>query len=185
MRQHKLHAMVECAIMIALATVLSMISIYKLPLGGSVTLLSMLPICLIGLRRGALWGFGSAFVYSVLQLLLSVSEVLSWGLTPAVLIACFLFDYIFAYSALGITSLFRGRSTGMMCAGIAAAMFVRFLCHLFSGVVLFAAWAPEGWNPFVYSVVYNGAYMLPEMILTMVAVFIINKTGAMNRLLAK
>ncbi len=169
-----LHQLTESAILIALGTALSLIPIWKMPLGGSVTPLSMLPVCLIGLRHGMPWSIGAAFVYSVLQMLLGIAEVIGWGLTPLVLIACLLLDYLLPFTLLGITGIARGSGRGGMCASIFAAMVLRFVCHLLSGVVLFAEWAPEGWNPLVYSVCYNGAYMLPECIFTMAAVLILS-----------
>ena len=90
----KTHLLVEAAIMVALSTALSLVKIWELPLGGSVTLLSMLPICMLSLRHGLKWGLGGAFVYAVGQLALGLSEVLSWGLTPTALVGTFFLDYI-------------------------------------------------------------------------------------------
>ncbi len=175
MKREKLHITVEAAIMLALATVLSLIRVYKLPLGGSITPVSMLPVCIIGLRHGRVWGFAGAFVYSVIQLMLDIGEAVSWGFTPVILIACILLDYVLAYTALGICGFFKGKSTAAMCVGVILSMLARFVCHLLSGVILFANWCPEGWNLLVYSVVYNGSFMLPEAILTSVAVIILSK----------
>ena len=84
----------ECAIMIALASVLSLIKIpqfFFTSLGGSITLFSMLPICVIAIKYGLGWGFGTAFIYSVMQLLfgITIDGVLGWGLSAAFLVAKF------------------------------------------------------------------------------------------------
>lgn len=64
-----------CAVMIALGTALSFVKLYDSPLGGSVTLFSMAPILFLGFKYGPSWGFGSAFVFSILQLLFGLSAV--------------------------------------------------------------------------------------------------------------
>ena len=104
MKKHKIRPLVECAILIALGTVLSLFKIWEMPLGGAITPLSMLPVCLIGFMYGPKWSFGAAFVYSVLQLF--TGSVFAWGLTPFVLVVCILFDYIVAFTVLGVTGFF-------------------------------------------------------------------------------
>ena len=91
-QKDRLKKLTRCAILIALATVLSLVKIYKLPLGGSITLLSMLPICMISFMYGVKWGIGGAFVYSVIQLALDLAEVLTWGLSPISLAGPVIFD---------------------------------------------------------------------------------------------
>ncbi len=183
-KKRDLRALIECAVMVALATVLSLIKICKLPLGGSVTLLSMLPVCVLSIRFGLKWGLSGGFVYAVLQFLLGAAEVFSWGLTPAALIGCFIFDYLLAFTVIGLAGAFRALGRMGMIAGITLALFLRFCSHLVSGTLIFDIWMPEGWaNPFVYSVVYNGAFMLPELVLTVIAAVLLTKTPAFRRLL--
>ena len=172
MKKSKLFPLVEGAIMVALATALSLVRVYKLPMGGSITLFSMLPICLFSIRWGLGWGLGAGFVYASLQLLLDLAEVLSWGLTPLVLVGCFFLDYLIAFTVIGLAGAFRNHGRVGMILGICLALFLRFCSHLVSGTVLFAEWMPEGWNnPFLYSVAYNGSFMLPELVITAVAAF--------------
>ena len=102
------------AVMIALSAVLSLVTIFHMPLGGSVTLFSMLPVCLLSIMFGCRWGFLCAFAYSLTQLALGIGEVAGWGLTPAALTGCILFDYLLAFTALG----FAGTAAA---AGAAAA----------------------------------------------------------------
>ncbi|MBQ7982504.1 MAG: energy-coupled thiamine transporter ThiT [Clostridia bacterium] len=185
-RTFRLRAMIECAIMVALATVLSTIKLYEAPFGGSVTLLSMLPVSVLSIRLGLKWGITGGFLYARLQMFLDLGKVTSWGLTPAALIGCIIFDYLLAFTVIGLAGLFRKRGRIGMIIGIALAMFLRFCSHLVSGTLIFDIWLPDGWaNPFVYSVAYNGAFMLPELIFTVVAVIILTKTAAFRQVLAK
>lgn len=154
--------------MLALATVLSMVKVIQMPLGGSITLLSMLPICIISIKYGTGFGMATSFAYSLIQLALDFSAALSWGLTKQSLVVCFAVDYVLAFSVLGLAGAFRKRGYKGICLGIAMAVTLRFLCHVVSGGVVFDIWC-EWDNAWVYSVAYNGAFMLPEMILTMVA----------------
>lgn len=170
MKNQNLRIMVQCAILIAMGTVLSMLKLFEAPYGGSVTVLSMLPICLAGLMYGPKWGLGTAFVYSVLQLL--TSSVFAWGLTPTVLVVCILFDYIVAFTVLGITGFFANRGKFTMLAGIVLALLMRMTCHYITGVTIWEASMPDEFtNIWLYSLVYNGAYMLPETVFTVIGSF--------------
>lgn len=175
--------MVLTALLISLATVLSIIKVIKMPLGGSVTLLSMLPIAMLSIEYGMKWGISSAFLYSIVQLCLDFGEVLSWGLTPIVLIGTIVFDYVLAYTALGISGAFRKKGVKGICVGIFIALLIRFISHFISGAILFASWCPEGWNVVLYSLCYNGAYMLPEMIFTMIGASVMFKLPQINKLM--
>ena len=172
----KLHIMVEGAIMVALATGLSMIKLITLPWGGSVTLLSMLPIVIFSIRRGFVKGLMTAFVYSVMQLLLGiiVDGLLGWGLTPLALFGCIMFDYLLAFTVLGLAGVFGKNSTLRMVCGVILALSLRFVMHYISGVLIFHSFGElwEGFstdNTFLYSLLYNGFYMLPEIIFTAAA----------------
>lgn len=169
-----------CAIMIALATVLSAIKI-DAPLGGGITLLSMVPIAFISCMLGLKWGFGAAFAYSLAQLYLSFADVLSWGLTTTAIVATFLFDYVVAYTVLGICGIFSKKGVWGVVAGVALGTFLRFICHFFTGVFIFDIWCD--WDSvWIYSLLYNGAYMLPELVLTCVGTAILFKSRAIKNL---
>ncbi|MBQ9544480.1 MAG: energy-coupled thiamine transporter ThiT [Clostridia bacterium] len=172
MKNKALYPMMECTIMVALATGLSFLTLFKLPLGGSVTVLSMLPICMLSIRRGLKWGLIGGFIYSVIQLLIDLSAVLSWGLTPAAVAGCFILDYIVAFTVLGLAGVFRKHGKVGMILGICLALALRFCAHVLSGTIIFDVWMPEEWSsPFIYSICYNGSFMLPELILTCAAAF--------------
>ena len=170
-KNQKVLILVEGAVMIAMATVLSFIQVFKLPWGGSITLLSMLPIALFSIKRGVKNGLIVAFLYSLIQFGQGIMDGLfGWGLTPGMLIACILLDYILAFTVLGLSGLFRKTLAGQI-AGIALAVILRFVCHFLSGVVIWHSFG-QLWeafyteNTYLYSLLYNGAYMLPELIFT-------------------
>ncbi len=175
MNNSRLHSLVEGAIMVALAAVLSYIRIFKLPWGGSITLVSMLPIMLYSIRHGIKKGLGAAFAFSLIQLFQGISDGLfAWGLTPLMLVACILIDYIFAFSVLGFAGLFSKNGLAGYIGGTALAGLLRFLCHFLSGVIIWHSFGElwEGFsteNEWLYSLLYNGAYMLPEIIFTQIA----------------
>ncbi len=178
-KTNKTMALVECAVMVALSTVLSMIKLYHLPLGGSITALSMLPICLFSIRWGTSWGLVSGFLHAAIQMGLALGEVVGWGLSPIALVGCILFDYLLAFTVIGLAGIFRKKGKWGMLAGILLALTLRFVCHLVSGTLIFDIWLPESWsNPFWYSVCYNGSFMLPELIATSIAAFGLLKVPA-------
>lgn len=154
------------AVLTALSAALSMVKIFEMPLGGSVTLLSMLPVCMLSIMYGCKWGIFCSFVYSLTQLALGIGSVLSWGLTPQALVGSIVFDYLAAFTVLGLAGMFRRHGVPGYIGGISLALLLRAVSHVISGVIFFASWAPEGWNPFVYSIAYNGAYMVPEIVFT-------------------
>ena len=185
----KTFILVEGALMIALATALSYVRVFQLPVGGSITLFSMVPIVIFSIRHGVKSGLLVSFTYSLLQFMQGVIDGLfGWGLTPGMLIACILMDYILAFTVLGLAGMFRkgikGNEVLGWITGIAIAVTLRFLCHYLSGVIIWKS-VGELWegfttdNPLLYSLIYNGAYMLPEMILTMIGAALIIKAPAL------
>ena len=179
MKNQKLLALVEGAVMVALATVLSFIKLVQFPWGGSVTLLSMLPIIIFGLRRGVKMGLIASFVYSLIQFLQGVIDGLfGWGLTGVMLVVCILFDYILAFTVLGLSGVFGNKSLGAMVGGTTLAIVLRYVCHVISGA---AVWHSVGniWDAFytenewLYSIVYNGVYMGVELVATLVVAVIL------------
>lgn len=171
---NKTRKLTETALFIALATVLSLIQ-FPGPWvnGGSITLCSMLPICIIGYRYGVRWGLLSGFIYGLLQLLLGVSVLK--GVSLATVIFAVIFDYLLAFAVLGLSGLFRNtikNSSVAFMAGSAIGIFLRFVCHFISGAFVWASILNEtglNWAGILYSLEYNGSYMGPELIITLVA----------------
>ena len=191
MKNSKTKTMVEAAIMIALATVLCFIRIIKLPWGGSVTLLSMLPIVIFSIKHGVKQGMFASFVFSLIQLGQGIMDGLfGWGLTPAMLIACVLLDYIGAYSVIGLAGVFRDKGFKGWIGGTILAVLARYAVHFLSGIVIWHSignlW--EGFstdNEVLYSLVYNGAYMLPEMIFTVIGAIALLKIPQTKKLITE
>ncbi len=173
MSNSKTKIMVEGAIMIALATVLSYLKIFEAPMGGSVTAFSQVPIVIFGYRHGFKWGAFTGVVHGILQMLLqglgNFAYVKGFG---AYLILIFL-DYVIAFGVLGIGgAIFRKykHTTVGIALGAITASLLRFLCHFTSGVTIWGEYA-DGWKSvWMYSLGYNGFYMLFECIITVVGV---------------
>ena len=183
MKQTKTRLLAESAVMIALAVVLNMVKFLTLPNGGEVTLFSMLPILLIGIKNGPKWGFGTAFVYSLIQLFMSLAKVMAWGLSVKVLIVCILFDYIIAYTVLGFSSLFAGKNRVQVTVGVCVGIALRFVCHFISGITIWATWSDGFASVMLYSLTYNGSYMLCELVLTAIVTVIILQVPQVRKLL--
>lgn len=187
--KNNMYALVFGAMMIALATVLCWIRVIKLPWGGSVTLMSMLPIMLYSIKYGVKKGMVISFLFSLVQLAQGISDgLLGWGLTPLTLIACIFIDYIGAYSVIGIAGMFRNKGTAGCVIGIIIAGIMRFAFHFVSGVLIWHSFGQlwEGFateNELLYSFVYNGAYMLPEILFTLIGAVILIKTPQTRKLL--
>lgn len=170
--------LVESALMIAVATVASMVKI-DLPFGGGVTILSMLPLILISHRYGWPWGLLTAFTYSIVQMLFGLDNV-GYATNFIMGAGIVLLDYVLAYTVIGLSGVF-GKSRGAVAAGIAVTFTLRFLCHLISGAWIWGVWMPESFmglpmtNPWIYSALYNGWYMLAELVATEVVAMIIYK----------
>ena len=170
--QH-IRALVECALMVALAVVLDLIPMPKWPNGGSLSIAAV-PIIYISYRRGLGWGLASGLVYSVIKL------ITDWYAPPAgTLLAtglCVLLDYILAFTAFGLAVLFAKTRTNKLVGygvGAAAVNLIRFLCSFLSGWILWGSYAPEGQPAWIYSLVYNAGYMLPNAVLCAVIIVLL------------
>ena len=166
-------ALVESAILIAIATVLSLIKIVDLPYGGSVTVASMLPIVIISYRHGLGMGLTSGVIYGVIQQLLglnTLSYVTGWQSVVAVVVL----DYVVAFAVLGLGGLFRSRVKDQAKSLVLGALFVcllRYACHVVSGATVWAGLSIPDKAALLYSFAYNATYMLPETLVTVIAAF--------------
>ena len=177
-RHARLLALCEGAILIALAEILSFLPFYKLPWGGSIDL-AMLPI-IIGCVR---WGFGPGMLISsahaILQMLFEGGIAIGWQSIVG--------DFLLAYMVLGLAGCFKGKFTIATLVACGA----RFLVHYVVGATIWAEYMPEAFfgmtmtTPWVYSALYNGAYMLPDMVLVLLAGVLLMKTPAKKFLLGQ
>lgn len=168
--------LVFSAVALALAFVLSYIQPYKLPWGGSVTLFSMLFICLVGNWYGLGTGLTVAFTYSILQFIQSGG---SYILTP-LQVCC---DYFFAFTALGFSGLFAGKKNGLI-KGYLLGIFLRGLFHTIGGYLYWMEYMPDSFPKAlsaIYPIVYNYSYILIEGVATVLVLCIPAVKTALNR----
>ncbi|MEG1049795.1 MAG: energy-coupled thiamine transporter ThiT [Oscillospiraceae bacterium] len=196
--------LVTCAMMVALGGILSVFPTFKglWPNGGSITLCSMLPVIIVSYLYGLKWGFMSSAVFAVIQIM---SDLRGIAGTDAMTTFWVIFlDYGLAFIVLGLGGIFKGKFNDPakeLALGSIVAIGLRFLCHFTSGYLLFSDYAEwfftqEGFAfgnsvyaslqnsklLFVaYSVIYNASYLLPEIIMTAIAAYIIGKSGILKK----
>lgn len=189
---------VTTGLMLAVGTVLSIIAVFHMPYGGSITFFSMVPVMLLSYKYGVKWGICSGIIYGVLQCVLGAvgtSNAFA-GVTGLSLFGMIFLDYILAFTVLGFAGIFRGKIKNDVLAfgaGAAVAGLLRLVVHFFSGFILWGSYAEwfftdvlkgsMGQNILqnfsgkglaaVYSIVYNSSYMIPEILITVVGVIAI------------
>ena len=197
------------ALAMVLAMVCALIPFLNLPFGGGFTVASMLPVVIISYMYGMKWGFFSAAIYSVIQVVMDL--YLGKGTTLIALfmpnsedymgigaaIAILIIDYLVAYTLLGFGGAFRKmkNKTLALTLGVVLALSLRYLAHIVSGYIFYGAWAEwfftqdnfyaiGGWIldtfsgeglAIIYSIFYNGLYMIPEIVITAVASVIVSR----------
>lgn len=209
MKKRNLYWLVESAVMIALAAVLELVSksiIPEMTFGGQITIVSMLPVVLVAWKYGVGKGIITGFVYSLVQMAMGASTISKMILPSSDeylgsllnIALMFAFDYILAYTVLGLSAMYRKvikKDYVSLALGAFTVLLLRYICHITSGYILFGAWAEwfftqEGFYSWgqtimntytgnalslVYSIVYNGFYMIPEIIITTIVATIIGK----------
>ena len=209
------------AVMLALSTVLAavcaLIPFLQLPMGGGITLASMLPIVIVSYMYGVKWGLFTAFTYSVIQVVMD----LMLGVSGSVIMALFmpendsymgifagicilLLDYLVAYTVVGLGGIFRDRfesKAKALCLGSVVAVGLRFVSHVISGYIFYGAWAEWFFSQeslgafgqavlatfdgqllaFIYSLCYNGFYMIPEIIITAIAAVAVSRISQVKK----
>jgi thiamine transporter len=161
---------------IAIAFILSYIRLYKMPQGGSITLASMFPVILYAMVFGPIPGIIAGVAYGFLQLIQD-AWVLNW--------AQLFLDYPIAYGFLGLAGIVPGFVKNMnvrVCIAVSIAILGRGLMHFLSGVIFFADSAPEGQSAVLYSLAYNGSYIVPELIITLILSIVLVATPVYSTL---
>lgn len=183
-RNETLKKLVLSAVMIAIGTVLSL-DAFKFgglwAFGGGVTFCSMLPLVMVSYIYGCRWGAFTAFAYSLIQLLQGIDNV-QYATSVPMAIAIILLDYVVAYTVIGFAGMFKNvikNQVVAVVAGIWVTFFARFVCHFITGWMIWDALWPNSMNLLspIYSIYYNGSYMLPEAIITSVVAAILMKTA--------
>lgn len=173
----KTKKLATCSLMIATAVVLAAVSkLIPAPWlqGGSVTLASAVPIILVSLIYGAKWGLLTSLTYSVIQMITGFYPPPTPNLLNFVLVI--LLDYIIAFGVFGLADLFykKDKPLTIPLSGLVVT-FIRYICHIISGLLIWGVYAEEGQSVFSYSLIYNGTYMIPEMIITTVVLFVLTR----------
>ena len=164
------------AVLVAMSTVLVFVSklIPSLPNGGQITVASMVPVILVSLLLGTKWGICASVVYALIQMMTGfypppTQNFLSFTAVIAL-------DYIIAFGCLGLADFFAGfMKKYRLRYSVSAAIVVsiRYICHILSGVLIWGVYTPQGQGVWVYSVLYNGSYMIPEIIISAVVTALI------------
>ncbi|MDD3173847.1 MAG: energy-coupled thiamine transporter ThiT [Herbinix sp.] len=150
------------AMAVTLTVVTSFIKLPSLPFGGSITLFSMFFICLIGYLYGTKAGIITGIAYGFINLILQ-----PYIYFPVQL----LLDYPIAFGCLGLAGIFSNSKYGIL-KGYLIGVFGRYVCHVISGYVFFASYAPEGMNPMIYTLGYNATYIVPEAVATILLLLV-------------
>lgn len=179
----KTRVLAEIAGAVALSGALNLVSIFTLPQGGSVTLASMSPVILLGLRRGSRIGVLAGVLLGLIVLIEQPFVV-----HPIQ----FLLDYPIAFGALGLAGFFQADHWQNLIQlkplfrkvlpvlGVIAGISGRFVSHFVSGIVFFSSYAPAGEDPAVYSAIYNASYLLPELVITSVVISLLVRFKALE-----
>ena len=162
------------ALAIALSFVLSCVRLYKMPTHGAITPGSMLPLMLFSAAFGFAPGMLAGAVYGLLQFFQD-----PWVFnTPE-----FILDWILAFAALGLAGIAKGKTKGWLIGGISLAVVGRAVCAILAGIIIVADYAPEDLvingmslgSPLLYSAVYNGIYLIPEMVICILLALLVGE----------
>lgn len=209
-RTEKTKRLALSGILIAMATVLSFIKVFEWPFGGSITAASMLPLAMLGYTYGVKWGLAVGLVHGIIQAITGATMSSAFaGQNAGAVVAICLIDYFIAYSVVGLSGMFKGKIKNHSAAfalGTAVAVFLRYVCHVASGYIFYKSYADwffgevmandfsamlmEKCSPnllgMLYSVIYNAAYMVPELVITTVcAVLLISLVPPVRREMIK
>ena len=154
-----------------MSVILQFFKLFELPFGGSATLASMLPIILISFIYGPIIGIFTGFVYGILNFVIGPAYIVH----PIQV----LFDYTLPFMAMGLAGFFKNNK--FLAIGIA--FFVKFIFHYIAGIIFWGSYAAE-WNmtPAIYSLVYNGSYVLVDCLICMAVCSVINLNSLTKRL---
>ena len=162
--KNNLRRLCEGAIMVAIAQILSYIKLWEMPWGCSIVL-AMVPIILFSVRWGLGSGLLAGFVFGVLQFMFDGGFAIGWQ--------SIIGDYLLAFTVLGLAGLMKGKKLGVFWGTLIGGV-ARFLVHYVVGATIWAAYMPDTFfgmtmtSPWIYSLLYNIAYMGPNIVITLV-----------------
>ena len=191
-RRQKIRILYHCIFLVALSSILSLITIYDMDKGGSVTVLSMLPILTIGVKFGYKWGIGSSMVFMAVQLFkgIVIDDVFVWCTSAGMVIVCVLFDYVVPFGILGLTAFARPKKgkrpdNNKIIITFAVILAARFFCHFMTGWTIWGVWDDGFVGAVLHSLAYNGSYMGIEFALTITATGLLLATRDYSRFITE
>ena len=167
-KRSTLRIMVEGGVCIALAIALSYL---KIPIGmefggfgGSIDLV-MIPLIIFAMRSNVGWGMGAGLIFGTLKFFFAGGAAINWQ--------SMLLDYSVAYAMVGLAGIFHKHFKLLPVAALVGCL-GRFAVHYVSGITFYAITGlekilnVETADPSLYSILYNGSYMLPNTIIAIV-----------------
>ena len=171
----------ESAIMVALSIAIFAVSDmlpWPFVYGGGFSIFGQVPIILISYRHGIKNGLPAALVLAMFEMMMGYKNFTYVTGLASYLIVAFA-DYIVAFGCLGLGGMFRdkfgGKQSIEMAVGGGVVCVIRFICHFISGVTIWRGYCPEGMAVGLYSFIYNGSYMVIELVLTVIGSMAIGK----------
>ena len=163
----RLRALTEAGIFVAIAVVLHMLRFRLMPQGGSVSFI-LVPLVILSIRWGLSWGLLSCFAFGILRAIMAGG--FGWGWQAVLL------DFFVANTVVGLAGLFyrRGGTAPVLAALLAG--FLQYAVHWLAGGLIFYVWMPAEFlgmpmvDPWVYSLIYNGLYMVPNILMAVIVV---------------
>lgn len=148
--------------------------------GGSISI-AMVPIMLIGFRRGIIAGIASGFIVGAIQVIYG-GHILEFFQ--------YVFDYPLAYTVVGLAGVFiylnkKKISGPTIILGSIFAGLLRYLSHILAGIIFWSEYVPTefmflnnrmtGFNAYTWSIFYNGLYMIPSIIVSSIVLYFLFK----------
>jgi thiamine transporter len=161
-KEFRLKILAEMVVFVALSAALYYIRIYTLPMGGSVTAGSMIPILWLSLRRGVRAGVEAGFILGLI--VMTIEPFLFYPVQV-------MLDYLIPFAAIGLAGFFKTRPL----VGVGVGMGARFISHFLSGIIFAELFIPAGENPIIYSALYNGTYIVPEFVISVIVIYLLAK----------
>lgn len=178
MKHSKVRTLCEGAIILAIAFILSYLGFSPVQSGGSIDI-AMLPIIFFAFRHGIGWGTGVGFIYGILQYIEGNGLAIDWRTIVA--------DYLIAYTLLGLGAGLMKKNNVYLATLLGGIL--RFAAHYLAGALVWAEWMPEEFlslpmtSPWIYSLLYNGIYMLPCIAIVMLLFTLLVKNRKIKEML--
>jgi thiamine transporter len=168
----------EIIVFAALSAVLYVFRPFSMPYGGSVTLGSMVPVLWLSLRRGVYPGLVAGAIFGILALPIDIA-LLPYSPIATPLQA--VLEYPIAFAVLGLAGIFHKKPVTFAIAGVAISVFVKFLIHYFVGVFIwYYIYEFPAFGQYLYPAIYNGLFLIPEFIISVIVITILVKKGILE-----